>query len=447
MNRAIIFGISFLLILFGCKQDNAIKESTKDQVKKQTLFTLLSSDSTGIKFINHLEEDVHDDTKNILSSDYFFNGAGVAIGDVNNDGLPDVFMVGNEVDNRLYINKGDMKFEDVTEKANININKKWSTGATMADVNGDGFLDVYVCQGGTKHTPWDYKANLLFINNGPSTDSGQVTFTESAKEYGLDDTNISTQAAFFDYDKDGDLDCIVMNESKYTTVVHKEIFEDLKVKENLERASSHLFRNDNGKFKKVTEEAGMLHWGFGLGLAVSDFNEDGWPDVYIANDYSVPDFMYINNGDGTFTDQVKEMTNQISFFSMGIDVADFNNDGKQEIAVVDMSADDHIRSKTLMESMNTEMFWYYINIRNFHYQYMFNAFQLNNGNGTYSNIANMAGVSNSDWSWAALLADFDNDGYKDYFVSNGYRRYAKDNDFKLAMAKTRKENGGSIPKE
>ncbi len=438
------FLIVFVVSCSPTSNDDTEKKTTQKS-NEQALFELLPSSKTGITFSNELEEDVNDDTKNILSSDYFFNGAGTAIGDVNNDGLPDVFMVGNEVTNRLYINKGDMQFEDVTAQAKLDTKRNWCTGATMADVNGDGYQDIYVCQGGTKYTPYSVKGNLLYINNGPSSETGQVTFTESAKEYGLNDTNISTHAAFFDYDKDGDLDCVVLNESEYTMVAHKVIFDDLKKKENRMRATSNLFRNDNGKFKKVTEEAGMVHWGFGLGLAVSDINDDGWPDIYIANDYSVPDFMYINNGDGTFTDKVKEMTNQIPFYSMGMDIADINNDGHQEIAVVDMAADDHIRSKTLMASMDTEMFWYYINIRKFHYQYMFNGFQLNNGNGTYSNIANMSGVSKSDWSWAALLADFDNDGFKDFFVSNGYRRYARDNDFRIAMQKTRDENGGKIP--
>ena len=272
-----------------------------------------------------------------------------------------------------------------------------------------------------------------------------MTFTESAKKYGLDDTNISTQSAFFDYDKDGDLDCFVMNESKYTLISHTAIFKDLKIKENMERASSNLYRNDGNRFTKVTEEAGMLAWGFGLGLSVSDINQDGWPDVYVANDYSVPDFMYINNGDGTFTDQVKTMTNHIPFYSMGMDVADINNDGLLDLGIVDMAADDHIRGKTLMVSMDIPTFWYYINTRNYHYQYMFNAMQINNGNNTFSNIANLAGVASTDWSWAALFADFDNDGYKDYFVSNGFRRYARDNDFRNAMAARRKANGGSIP--
>ncbi len=438
MNRPFIF-LFISLMIVGCSKNNQSGKVTSSSASNEALFTLLPSSTTGIDFRNDLEEDVSDETKNILSFDYFFNGAGVAVGDINNDGLQDVFFAGNEVPNKLYLNKGNMQFEDISEKAKINVGKKWANGVTMVDINGDSHLDIYVSQGGSPNTPWTDKSNLMYINNGNGT------FTENGKSMGLDDDNISTHAAFFDYDKDGDLDCFVLNESKYTSVVHAVVLEELKNKNNLIRASSHLYRNDNGKFKRVTEEAGMLEWNFGLGLAISDINEDGWPDVYVANDYSVPDYMYINNGDGTFTDQIKDKTKQISFFSMGIDIADINNDGYQEIAVVDMAADDHIRSKTLMTSMDIPTFWYYINTRNFHYQYMFNAMQFNNGNGTYSNIANLSGVAKTDWSWASLLADFDNDGYKDYFVSNGYRRYARDNDFRMAMEKSRKANGGSIP--
>ncbi len=441
MNRLLFIPL-FLLCIMSCNNDGTDNKGTADTKSQQVpLFALLPSSSTGVNFRNDLEEDVSDETKNVLSFDYYFNGAGVAIGDINNDDLPDIFFSGNEVNNRLYLNKGNMQFEDISEKAGINVGKKWSNGVTMADVNGDGQLDIYTTQGGSKHTPWSDKKNLLFINNG------DLTFTESAKEYGLDDDNIGTQSAFFDYDKDGDLDCFILNESKYTLVVHDQIFKDLKIKGNLERASSQLYRNDNGKYTNVTKEAGMLQYGFGLGLAVSDINDDGWPDVYVANDYSVPDFVYMNNGDGTFTDKVKDMTKQISFYSMGIDIADMNNDGLKDIAVVDMAADDHIRDKTLMASMDIPTFWYYINTRNYHYQYMFNAMQINNGNGTFSNISNMAGVSRSDWSWASLLADFDNDGYKDFFVSNGYKRYARDNDFRIAMAKAKEANGGSVPFE
>ncbi len=438
MNRHGLNLLILFLIIAGCGGDTTpASESVRED--PSPLYTLLTPENTGIHFSNDLNDDVNDESKNILSFDYYYHGGGVAIGDINNDGLEDIFLTGNEVPNKLYLNKGNMVFEDISESAGINAGKKWSTGVTMADVNGDGNLDIYVCQGGSPNLPWSEKANLLYINKGDGT------FVERAREYGLDNSNISIMAVFFDYDKDGDLDCFVLNESKYTWVVHKTVFEDLKKKENLLRASCSLYRNDNGKFVNVTESAGVLGWAFGLGVITSDFNNDGWPDIYVANDYSVPDFMFINNGDGTFTDQIKEKTKQVSFFSMGCDVADINNDGFQEIGVVDMAIADHFRSKTLMASMNTDIFWYYINQLDYQYQYMFNTLQLNNGNGTYSNIANTAGLAKTDWSWAALFMDMDNDGFKDYFVTNGYRRYTRDNDFRIELQKLKDKHGGTVP--
>lgn len=426
--------IAVLVFLVSCNSaENNVTTTTNDKA----LFSLLSPKDSGLDFTNQLNDDPLGEN-NVLSFAHYYNGAGVAIGDINNDGLPDVFLSGNEVPNKLFLNKGNLKFEDISQKANINENKKWSTGATMADVNGDGHLDIYVCQYGPS-SKWEERQNLLFINNG------DLTFSEKGKEYGLNDGNESTHAAFFDYDKDGDLDCYVLNESKYALIILNTVYEDLKKKENLEAASGNLFRNDNGKFTKVTEEAGVLKYGYGLGLVISDMNNDGWPDIYVANDYSVPDFMYINNGDGTFTDEVKKYTRQVSFYGMGADIADINNDGLSDIAVVDMAADDHIRSKTLMASMDTEGFRFYVEKMGYQYQYMFNSFQLNNGNGTYSNIANMLNAAKSDWSWAALLVDLNNDGNKDYFISNGFRRYARDNDFRNMMKKTREDYQGSVP--
>lgn len=431
-------GLSSLFVITSCGNDPVIDNSSDATHQKSSpLFTLLSAEDTGIDFKNQLNDDPTGD-RNVLSFQHYYNGAGLAVGDFNNDNLPDVFFSGNEVPNQLYINKGNLKFENISATANISTNKQWASGATVADVNGDGFLDIYVCQYGPSEKSTE-RENCLYINNG------DLTFTEKAKEYGLNDGNGSTQAAFFDYDKDGDLDCYVMNESKYAGIILATVFKDLKTKKNMEAASGNLFRNDNGKFTRVTEQAGMLAYGYGLGLAVSDINNDGWPDVYVANDYSIPDFMYINNGDGTFTESLKKYTKQISFYGMGVDIADMNNDGLVDIAVVDMAAEDHMRDKTLMASMDIPTFWYYINDKQYQYQYMFNSMQLNNGNGTFSNIANMAGVSRSDWSWAALLADFDNDGFKDYFVSNGFRRYSRDNDFRNEMKAIRAANGGVVP--
>lgn len=432
---------SFIMLVgfCACKTEG---NSDGDSLKGEPLFTLMDPEETGVAFSNDLEENPLTN-HNVLSYQHYYNGAGVAVGDVNNDGLPDLFFTGNEVPNRLYLNKGGLRFEDISERAGVNPpNKRWCTGAVFVDINADGWQDIYVCQYGPY--PPEERRNLLLIHNGSAENP---SFTERAAEYGLDDPNESIQAAFFDYDKDGDLDCYVMNESKYALVIYQEVFEDLKVKENLEAASGKLFRNDGGKFTNVTEAAGLLRYGYGLGLVVSDINQDGWLDIYVANDYSVPDFMWINNGNGTFTDKIKETTRQISFYGMGADIADYNNDGYPEIAVVDMASIDHVRDKTLMASMDTEGFWYFVKTLGYQYQYMFNSFQLNNGNGSFSNIANLAGIAKSDWSWAALLADFDNDGWKDYFITTGYRRYARDNDFRNEMAAIRAANGGTVPME
>lgn len=429
------FLIALIFALASCQNDhkNAVNQD-------EGLFTLLTGEQTGVTFENTLNDDPMG-VRNILSYYHYYNGGGVAIGDVNNDGLPDIFLSANEAPNRLYLNKGDFQFEDITESSRINESgKHWSVGATMADVNGDGWMDIYVCQAGyTLYPDRKDRENMLLINNQDGT------FTEMAAEYGINDDNESTSAAFFDYDGDGDLDLYVLNESIYALMVFEDVFQDLKDKKKLEQASGNLFRNDGGKFTKVTEEAGVLRYGYGLGLVVNDLNGDGHPDIYVANDYSVPDFMFINNGDGTFTDSIKQKTKQISFFGMGCDAADINNDGFPDIGVVDMAANDHFRDKTLMESMDVEGFWYFINTLGYQYQYMFNSLQLNNGNGTFSNIAALAGLLRSDWSWAALFVDFDHDGNKDYYVTNGFRRYARDNDFRNEMAAIRDANGGTVP--
>lgn len=431
--------LGFLLFL-SCGE--ASLKSDPSTLEKGTSFEKLSSEQTGIDFINHLVEDATTN-HNSISFEYYYNGAGVAVGDVNNDGKPDIFFAANEGMNRLYLNEGDFSFRDITETAGINPpNKTWSTGAIMADVNGDGWLDIYVCQSGFKILPRDKRRNLLFINNGDNS------FTERAAEYGVDDLNESVSAAFFDYDRDGDLDLYVLNESIYVRQPYSFIFEDLdRDPENLDRASGNLFRNDGERFTKVTHEAGLMRLGFGLGLSVSDINKDGWPDIYIANDYSIPDFMYINNGDGTFTDKIKEKTKQVSNFAMGTDINDYNNDGFPDIFVVDMAATDHIRSKTLMQSMNTDRFWFLVNDLGHQYQFMFNSLQLNNGNGTFSNIAALAGILKSEWSWAVLLADLDNDGWKDCYVTNGNRRYVLDNDFNIYKTNILTEYDGAIPTE
>lgn len=427
----IILAITSLIA--SCKE-TASEKQTSDTTTVQ-VFEKLTASFSGIQFSNTLQENVSTN-ENLLDFDYFYNGAGVGVADLNNDGLTDIFFAGNQVANKLYLNKGNLQFEDISESAGINKGKQWSNGVSFADVNADGWLDIYVSQGG----PGKDRANLLFINQQ------NLTFKESAATYGLADTGISTQSAFFDYDKDGDLDCIVMNENPLYGVDPINFYKAIGTQEGLLHEScSHFYRNDNGKFTDITEQAGLLQPSFGLGLVVSDINEDTWLDIYIANDYYLPDALYINKRDGTFSDEVKNKTKQISFYGMGADIADINNDGHQDIFVLDMASQDHYRAKTLMASMSTANFDMLVNRFRFPYQYMFNTLQLNTGNQQFKNIAHYAGLAKTDWSWAGLLVDLDNSGTKEIFVTNGYRRYALDNDFKKQVQDAKELYKGAIP--
>ncbi|MFK7979256.1 MAG: VCBS repeat-containing protein [Saprospiraceae bacterium] len=423
----------FLFLLFACGNQptgNSITDNTP-------VFEQVSANASGIHFANTLQEDVST-KENLLDFDFFYNGAGVGIADLNNDGLADIFFCGNQEENKLYLNKGDLAFEDISKKAGINANKKWANGVTFADVNADGWLDIYVSQGG----PFDAadKKNLLYINQQDST------FVESAEAYGLDDNGISTQSVFFDYDKDGDLDCMVMNENLLFGLDPFNFYKMIGVNDALFwNSCSHLYQNNNGKFTDVTEAAGLLKPSFGLGLVASDINDDGWIDIYVANDYYLPDALYINRKDGTFSDDIKSKTKQVSFYGMGADIADLNNDGLQDIFVLDMASQDHYRAKTLMASMSTDNFNMLVNNFKYPHQYMFNSLQMNTGIGQFTNTAQMAGISKTDWSWAGLMVDWDNDGQKEIFVSNGYRRYALDNDFKKEVDKVKEQYKGDVP--
>lgn len=428
--------VSIISLLFSCKTDNVSFDS--DEIQQ---FTLLAPEKSGIDFRNDLTDNPLDPTKNVMDFYNYYNGGGVAVGDFNNDGLEDLVFTGNEVDNKIYLNTGNLTFKDITEGSNINQSKTWTTGVMVVDINSDGYDDIYICQSGPFSSPATYKRNLLFINNK------DLSFSEQAEAYGLADTNISEQVVFFDMDNDGDLDCFVLNNSIYVRIDLNQVFEHLKNEKNLARASSNLYRNDNGKFTKVTKEAGLLRYGFGLSVIVSDINEDGWLDIYQTNDYSVPDFMYINQKNGTFKEEIKARTKNISWFSMGADIADYNNDGHVDIGVVDMAATDHVRGKTLMAPMDSEFYHALIDQLGYQRQHMFNSLQRNNGDGTFNNVAGMNGLLSSEWSWAALFADLDNDGWKDYFVSNGFRRYARDNDSRMRVDKVRNFYGGSVPAE
>ena len=405
--------------------------------KNKTVFTLMDSKSTGINFNNI---SVENEQINILTYEYMYNGGGVAIGDINNDGLKDIYFTSNNLENKLYLNRGNMKFEDITANAGVGCKAGWKTGVTMADVNGDGFLDIYVCKSADGEP--EHRRNILLINNG------NLTFTNKAKEYGLDDAGYSTQSAFLDYDNDGDLDMFLLNHSLI------EVSNTIGITPILRNArdpyySDKLFRNDNGFFTDVSEVAGITGGiaNYGLGIVVSDLNNDGWQDIYVTNDYAENDHIYINNKNGTFVDSVHVMLDHMSNFSMGVDIADFNNDGLQDICTLDMLPEDNKRQKLLFGPNEYDKFNMFVKT-GLHYQYMRNMLQLNNGNGSFSEIGQLAGVSNTDWSWAPLIADYDNDGYPDLFVSNGYKLDVINMDFikykvDIVIKRSKEKNVGS----
>lgn len=389
------------------------------------LFTLLPAEQTHVDFSNTLTEGLN---TNVLMYEYFYNGGGVATGDLNGDGLLDVYFTGNMTDNKLYLNKGHMQFTDITTIADVAGRPgPWKTGVTMADVNGDGKLDIYVCYSGNLKA--EKRQNQLFINGGNDKD-GVPHFTEQAQQYGLADAGYSTQAVFFDYDRDGDLDMFLLNHSPIQLPVLDEVNTAAILKKSDSPNGVRLYRNDNNVFKNVTQQAGISSSDltYGLGAGIADINGDGWPDIYISNDYTIPDFLYINNGDGTFTNKLQTSVGHTSQFSMGNNVSDINNDALPDIFTLDMLPEDNHRQKLLFAPDNYEKFG--LTLRTgFYYQYMRNMLQINNGNGTFSEIGQLSGISNTDWSWAPLFADYDNDGWKDLFVTNGYTRDFTNMDF------------------
>ena len=394
------------LFLFSCNSKQEKKNDAEEKAPK-TMLSLLLSDKTGIDFKNELTATADN---NILSYEYYYNGSGVAVGDINNDGLTDIFFTGSNVDNKLYLNKGDLSFEDISKKAGIEKHQALATGVTMVDINNDGWLDIYVCQSG-KFTP-EKRANLLYINNKNNT------FTESAKSYGLNDMSYSTQSCFFDYDLDGDLDVYLVN--------HPVDFDNanflIQPNKGKTNVSDRLYKNNgDNTFTDVSEKAGIINYAFGLSVSAADINEDGWPDIYIGNDYIEPDYLYINNHNGTFTESLKKYIKHCSNSCMGNDIADFNNDGLLDIITVDMIPESNKRQKNLKGGSTYDTYQTMVE-NGFHHQYMRNMLQLNNGNGTYSEIGQLAGVSNTDWSWSPLFADIDNDGLKDILITNGLRR-------------------------
>ncbi len=416
----------FLIFLFaGCI--NHPKQEDSSHTNEDPILTLLTSSRTGVDFKNELLEDFN---RNNLVHEYYFNGGGVSIGDVNNDGLVDLFFTANQNENRLYLNQGDLLFKDVTEEAGVaGKTGGWATGSTMVDINNDGFLDIYVCYAGRLKKD-SLRRNELYINLG-ADDNRIPSFSEQAALFNLDDHGYGTQAAFFDYDRDGDLDIYILNYNAHITY-----YDDVKAMKSQKDplVGDRLFKNEDGLFQDVSVQAGIISnkIGFGLGVGIGDFNNDQWPDIYIGNDYEEHDYLYINNRDGTFTESIKSATNHISFYSMGLDVGDINNDGMLDIFTLDMAGQDNYSIKTSMSGMNPQKFQKAVD-DGLHYQYMYNNLQLNSSGGNklkFSEIAHLGGISSTDWSWGPLFLDLDLDGHKDLFLTNGYRRDVRNNDFR-----------------
>ena len=434
-----VFGIVISVISL-CISLLIINKISPELVQDQKRFTLLTSSSTNINFNNSIRDSKE---HNILLYSNFYGGAGVGVGDFNNDGFQDLYFAGNLVPDKLYLNQGNLTFKDITRTAGIINDGGWSTGVTVADVNNDGYQDIYVSRE-LHDDKLEWRTNLLYINNGDGT------FVESAKKFGVDDDQRTRHATFLDYDKDGFLDLFLLTQppnpggySKFsgTTLLKPEYH--LK-----------LFKNTGkNSFIDVSEEAGIKRTGFPNGVSASDINNDGWTDLYVANDFYAPDFLFINNQDGTFTNSIDSAVNHMSYYSMGVDVADINNDGLLDVFVVDMVSEDNFRSKSNMSGMNPERFQQVLDDGG-HYQYMYNALQLNNGNGTFSNVGQLTGMAATDWSWSNLIADFNNDGLKDTYITNGLlydiRNTDADNNVATYIDKVRYDwlqqnpNGGNI---
>ncbi|HEY2648415.1 MAG TPA: VCBS repeat-containing protein, partial [Puia sp.] len=408
--RRLVLPVFIVLCSFSCR-------SRESETPASPLFELLPADKTGIHFNNRVE-----DSKefNIFTYRNFYNGGGVAIGDVNHDGRPDIFFTSNQHENQLYLNKGNWKFEEVAEKSGLTSNHHWHTGVTMVDINGDGWLDIYVCNGG--NVAGDDRANELYINQRDGT------FKEEAHAYGLDDHGISTQAIFFDYDHDGDLDCFVLNNSN-KSVESFGYTKDLRMIRDPENGD-RLYRNDNGHFTDVSRQAGIYGSAiaFGLGVTVGDLNNDGWEDIYVSNDFFERDYLYLNQHDGTFKEVINDAMGHLSQGSMGSDMADINNDGYLDIFTTEMLPESDYRLKTTIKFDEFDI----VNSKNqldYHHQFTSNCLQLNNQDGTFSDIAQLSGADATGWSWGALILDLNNDGWKDLFVCNGISRDLTDQDF------------------
>ena len=404
--KTFLLAVSIALIISSCTSE-----------KEEPLFSLLSIEQTGIDFSNDL---TFDKEFNIYKYRNFYNGGGVSIGDINNDGLPDIYLTSNQKSNKLYLNKGNLQFEDVTDKSGTNGTRAWSTGVTMADVNADGLLDIYVCNSGD--IQGDNKQNELFINNG------DLTFTESAEDYGLADRGYTTHTSFFDFDKDGDLDAYILNNS-YQSIGSFDLRRNERPKRDV-LGGDKLMENRDGIFYDISKEAGIYGSiiGFGLGVTVGDVNGDSWDDIYVSNDFFERDYLYINNQDGTFREELTQQINSISGASMGADMADVNNDGRNDIFVTEMLPKEYERLKTVTTFEDWNRYQYGVG-NDYYHQFTRNTFQVNNGNNTFSEMSRFAGIEASDWSWGALFFDMDNDGFRDLYVANGIYQDLTDQDY------------------
>ena len=417
----------YILLLFPGIFGLSCQTSTNEK-----LFNDLSAEETGLYFTNKLS---NSEEFNMIDYLYYYDGGGVAIGDINNDGLSDIYLVSNEGENALYLNQGNMNFLDISESAGVKSPGLWKTGVSMADVNGDGLLDIYLCRLGS------YKGingkNELYINQG------DMTFKEEAAKYNLDFIGFATQAAFFDMDNDEDLDVYLLNHSVHT----QRSFGDTSLRLKIDSlAGDRLYRNDDNYFTDISSTSGIYRsqLGYGLGIALSDINRDGFTDIFIANDFTESDYLYINNQDGTFIDVYPEMADHTSLSSMGTDLADFNNDGLVDIITLDMLPEDEVIRKSTIGEDPMEIFRMKLEL-GYMAQYKRNTLQLNRGNGTFSDIAMMAGVHATDWSWAPLFADFDNDGWKDLFISNGIKGRPNDLDYLKFIESKDIKNNPDIP--
>ncbi|MEA5140832.1 VCBS repeat-containing protein [Arcicella rigui] len=417
--------------------------SNTDDASTENLFTLLSPEQTHIDFQNVIEEGLN---TNVLMYEYFYNGGGVAVGDVNGDGYDDLYFTSNMQENRLYLNKKNMQFADITAQAGVGGRPgPWKTGTTMVDINADGKLDIYVCHSGNLRP--EKKVNELFINQGNDI-QGVPIFKEEAALYGLDSPASSTNAYFFDADKDGDLDVFLLNHNIKSLPVLNLTDTEASLKIDDPVSGSRFYINDKGYFRDITREAGIQSsaLSYGLGAGIADVNQDGWPDIYVSNDYAVPDRLYLNKQNGKFTEVSLTQLGHTSNFSMGNDVADINNDLLPDIFTLDMLPEDNRRQKLLMAPDN--YFKFDLSVQSgFHYQYMRNMLHLNQGNGTFSEIGQLAGISNTDWSWSALFADYDNDGWKDLYITNGYLHDYTNLDFLKYMDDYIKQRQGGFQRE